>query len=184
MWILLSITTFGIVGSLMVYHLVRRRNAHFERQTALQKLVLGQPKGSLIAGKRGLNNLSIHTRNQNEMRNRNAHIWAFSCFLFFPAFYVLYFLTKDLQVHEEKQGTFFKEVACLMPNFSIDFTPNKLGTRKMPVKKYLAFTILTFGFASVYWLYKITNEYNNHFKMQWKIEDALVRYLEAMSTRD
>ena len=46
--------------------------------------------------------------------------------------------------------------------------------------KYIIFSILTLGLASIYWLYEIFNDYNNHFKMQWIIEDQLYKFLKEL----
>jgi hypothetical protein len=37
--------------------------------------------------------------------------------------------------------------------------------------------------AAAYWLYRIFNDYNNHFKMQWLIEDELLRFLKAIDKK-
>jgi len=46
------------------------------------------------------------------------------------------------------------------------------------VRKYALITLATLGVGIVYWLYKLLNIYNNHFKEQRKIEDEIVRLME------
>jgi hypothetical protein len=43
-------------------------------------------------------------------------------------------------------------------------------------------TIVTLGVGGIYWLYKITNMYNAHFKAQWGIEKEVVRLMEERRT--
>jgi hypothetical protein len=48
----------------------------------------------------------------------------------------------------------------------------------IPIKKYALITIVTLGVGGVYWLYKIINMYNAHFKAQWKVEKEIARLME------
>jgi len=46
------------------------------------------------------------------------------------------------------------------------------------VKKYVLITIVTLGVGIVYWLYKIINMYNAHFKAQREIEKEIIKLME------
>jgi hypothetical protein len=48
----------------------------------------------------------------------------------------------------------------------------------IPIKKYALISIVTFGVGGVYWLYKIVNNYNSHYKAQWKLEKEISRLME------
>jgi len=181
MWFLLTIVTFGAVGPFMMYHLIKRRNDHLKRLAKLHELVLDQLRGvpsescaSLHAGE------SNFPENRDTVALRNAPAWALLYLLIFPAIYSLYFLTKDLQAHNESECSFFAEIASLVPSFNLNLPSDKFGSAKKPWRKYLTLTVITLGLASVYWLYRVFNDYNYHFKIQWKIEDNLLLCLKNL----
>jgi hypothetical protein len=62
------------------------------------------------------------------------------------------------------------------------FSDEKFVERKISIKFYAAITLATLGVGVTYWFYKIFNEYNKHFKAQWKIEDRIVELLEKGKT--
>jgi hypothetical protein len=49
----------------------------------------------------------------------------------------------------------------------------------IPIKTYAVITIATLGVGGIYWLYKVVNLYNAHFKAQLQIEKEIVRLMEA-----
>ena len=178
MWFLLTIVTFGAVGPFMIYYLIKRRNSHFERLAKLQELVL-DPLGD-VSSESG-QSLHAHTSNSPEhkatVRLRNALAWALLSILIFPLIYILYFLTKDLQAHEESEHSFFVEILSRFPSFDTSLPGGTFEINRRPWIKYFLLVGVTLGFASVYWLYRIFNDYNYHFKMEWKIEDNLLSCL-------
>ena len=48
----------------------------------------------------------------------------------------------------------------------------------IPIKKYAVITIVTLGVGIVYWLYKIVNMYNAHFKAHLEVEKEIVKLME------
>jgi len=51
----------------------------------------------------------------------------------------------------------------------------------IPIRKYALITIVTLGVGIVYWLYKIVNLYNTHFKAHSEIEKEIVKLMEEKS---
>jgi hypothetical protein len=49
------------------------------------------------------------------------------------------------------------------------------------IRKYALITMVTLGFGVIYWLYKVVNLYNNHFKEQRHIEHEMLKLMEAKS---
>jgi hypothetical protein len=43
----------------------------------------------------------------------------------------------------------------------------------IPIQKYVLITIFTLGIGIVYWLYKVINLYNAHFRAQWGVEKEI-----------
>ncbi len=158
MWFLASIVTFGVAFFPMFYRLIESRNIHFQRETILEKQIMV----ALQAQEKKL------PKTLEIPRDRNATAWAASIILVVPVFIIVYFLSKDLLLHERHQDEFLSEV---LPERM--FMPQTI-----PIKKYALITIVTLGVGGVYWLYKIINNYNAHFKAQWKLEKEIIRLME------
>ena len=98
----------------------------------------------------------------------NAKAWAASIILIIPAFVIDYYLSKDLLLHEKHQDAFLADA----------FPERMFMPQTIPIKKYALITIVTLGVGGIYWLYKIINLYNAHFKAQWKVEKEIARLME------
>jgi hypothetical protein len=97
-----------------------------------------------------------------------AKAWAASIILIIPAFVIAYYLSRDLQVHEKHQDVFLAKA----------FPERIFMPQTIPIKKYALITIVTLGVGGVYWLYRVVNLYNAHFKAQWKVEKEIARLME------
>lgn len=158
MWFLASIATFGVAFFPMFYRLIESRNIHFQREAALEKQIAVALQAQ---GKKPPVTLAAP-------KSRNAAAWAASIILIVPAFMIIYLLSKDLLLHEKHQDEFLAEVLAEKM-----FMPQTI-----PIKKYVLITLVTLGIGGVYWLYKIVNNYNAHFKAQWKLEKEVVLLME------
>jgi hypothetical protein len=177
MWAVLSVASFGIAWFPMIYYLIKRRNAHFARQEKLETLILSRLKKSESPEKP----LSDSSETKVHASSRNAHAWTLSTLLIIPAFYVFYFLKSDLRKHEDHEHDFLVEVIELAKDSEVPLNIHGFSTTpSFPLNKYLVLNVVTFGLAAAYWLYRLFNDYNNHFKMQWKNEDELLSYLKAI----
>jgi len=180
MWAVLSVASFGIAWFPMIYYMIKRRNAHFSRQEKLETLILSKLKKTQSPEKSPLD--SSKTKNQGS--SRNAKAWTLSTLLIFPAFYIFYFLKSDLRKHEEHEHDFLVEVIALAKDSGVPLNIHGFAaTPSFPLDKYLVLNIVTFGLAAAYWLYRIFNDYNSHFKMQWKNEDELLSFLNAINKK-
>jgi len=180
MWAVLSVASFGIAWFPMIYYLIKRRNAHFSRQEKLETLILSKLRKTESPEKSQLD--SSKTKNQGS--SRNAKAWTLSTLLIFPAFYVFYFLKSDLRKHEDHEHDFLVEVIALAKDSGVTLNIHGFtATPSFPLDKYLVLSVVTFGLAAAYWLYRIFNDYNNHFKMQWKNEDELLSFLKAINKK-
>jgi hypothetical protein len=183
MWFLVSVASFGIVWFLMIYFLIKRRNDHFLRQEKLETLILTKLRQLGKEKPRHKNIAPNSAKIENLNLFRNPQAWALSTLLIFPAFYVFYFLGIDLQIHEENEHAFLTETIPLAQNLGLRINLDGFtGTKNFALKRYLALTIVTCGFAAGYWLYRIFNDYNRHFKRQWKLEDELLNFLKAINS--
>jgi hypothetical protein len=180
MWAVLSVASFGIAWFPMIYYLIKRRNAHFSRQEKLESLILSKLRKTQSPEKSPLN--SSETMVQGSSRNATA--WTLSTLLIFPAFYIFYFLKSDLRKHEEHEHDFLVEVIALAKDSGVPLNIYGFSaTPSFPLDKYTVLSVVTFGLAAAYWLYRIFNDYNSHFKMQWKNEDELLSFLKAIDKK-
>jgi hypothetical protein len=77
-------------------------------------------------------------------------------------------LSKDLATHEKQQDVF---LAAALPQRI--FMPQTI-----PQTTYVLITILTLGAGAVYWLYKVVNLYNAHYKADLQVEKEIGRLME------
>lgn len=96
-----------------------------------------------------------------------AKAWAASIILIAPAFALIYYLSRDLQVHEKHQDMFLASA----------FPGRMFMPQTIPIRKYAFVTIVTLGVGIVYWLYRVTNLYNAHFRAQWRVEKEIERLM-------
>jgi threonine-phosphate decarboxylase len=158
MWFLASVASFGTGFFPMFYRLVDNRNRHFRREAELEKQVAEFLKSQGREPPR----IPVNPRAMN------ARAWAASIILIIPVFFLMYYLTRDLLIHERNQDAFLADA----------FPERMFMTQTIPIKKYALITIFTLGIGGIYWLYKIVNVYNAHFGAQWKIEQEITRLME------
>ena len=157
MWFLGAIATFGAAFFPMFYRLIDSRNRHFQREAAFEKQI------ATFLNKKGQPSPAV--ANPTCM---NAKVWAASIILVIPAFFIDYYLSRDLLLHEKHQDAFL----------SAAFPTRMFMPQTIPIKKYALITIATLGVGGIYWLYKVANLYNAHFKAQWKLEKEIARLME------
>src|SRR5665647_2475714 len=125
MWFLGAIVTFGIAFFPMFYRLVDGRNRHFRRETAFESRLSAYLKSK---GK--------EPPAEGEcFADMNTNAWAASIILVVPVFIILYLLSRDLAVHEQKQDAF---LASALPEQV--FMPQTI-----PIKTYAIITLVTLG---------------------------------------
>ncbi len=84
----------------------------------------------------------------------------------------MYLLSKDLRIHESKEDAY---LAAALPERV--FMPQTI-----PIKTYAIITFVTLGVGVVYWLYKVVNLYNAHFKAHLQVEKEIVRLMGEKKT--
>ncbi len=99
-------------------------------------------------------------------------LWAASIILIVPVFIIVYLLSRDLAFHEHNQDAF---LAAALPERV--FMPQTI-----PIKTYAIITLVTLGVGVIYWLYKVVNLYNAHYKAHLQVEKEMVRLMEAAKT--
>ncbi len=158
MWFLASIATFGAAFFPMFYRLIEGRNRHFRHEADLQKQI------AAFLRKQGKEPPAA----SDIVVYMNAKTWTTSIILIVPVFAVTYLLSKDLLMHEKQQEMFLTSA----------FPERMFMAQTIPIRKYALITIVTLGVGIVYWLYKIVNMYNAHFKAHRELEKQIVRLME------
>ena len=157
MWFLASIATFGAAFFPMFYRLIENRNNHFRRHAELEKQIAN------FIRKQGKEPPKSY-----DFREMNTKVWTAAIILIIPVFAIAYLLSRDLLAHERHQD---KLLASVFPKRV--FMPQTI-----PIGKYALVTIVTLGAGIVYWLYKIVNMYNAHFKAHREVEKQIVKLME------
>jgi hypothetical protein len=158
MWFLAAVATYGVAFFPMFYRLIENRNRHFGREIEWEKKI----SAYLISqGKKP-------PATTKEIREMNSKVWTISIVLVIPVFVITYILSKDLVAHEAHQDKF---LAAALPQRL--FMPQTI-----PIQKYVLITIFTLGIGIVYWLYKVINLYNAHFRAQWGVEKEIDALME------
>ena len=98
----------------------------------------------------------------------NAKAWTAAIILVIPVFMITYLLSKDLLVHEKNQDKFLASA----------FPERMFMPQTIPIKTYALITILTLGVGVIYWLYKVVNLYNAHFKAHLQVEKEIGNLME------
>jgi hypothetical protein len=180
MWAILSVASFGIAWFPMIYYSIKRRNDHFLRQEKLETLILSKLRKKQSPEKVASDSL----KTKNLLQPRDAGAWTISTLLIVPGFYLFYSLKCDLQKHEEHEHDFLAEVIAYAKESGVTLGIQIYGTTpSFPRNKYIVVSVVTLGLAAAYWLYRIFNDYNNHFKMQWIVEDELLRFLKELDQK-
>ena len=158
MWFLGSIATFGAAFFPMFYRLIEGRNRHFRREADLEKRIAD------FLRKQG----KEPPATSDDVREMNAKAWTAVIILVVPVFAITYLISRDLLIHEKHQDRFLANA----------FPERMFMPQTIPIRKYALITIVTLGVGIVYWLYKIVNMYNAHFKAHRELEKEIVRLME------
>jgi hypothetical protein len=158
MWFLASIATFGAAFFPMFYRLINSRNKHFRREADLQKQI------AAFLRKQG----KEPPATSDVVVDMNTKTWTASIILIVPVFAITYLLSKDLLMHENQLDSFL----------AVAFPGRLFMPQTIPIRKYALITLVTLGVGVVYWLYKIVNMYNAHFKAHRQLENEIVRLME------
>jgi len=155
MWFLAGVATFGLALFPMFYQFVQRRNKHFLRLSELEDKVRQFSKMKVL-------------EKSEELPVRNSAFWAASVILVVPIFVITYLLSRDLMVHENHEKEFFSSV----------LNESDYMLQPIAIRKYVLLTVVTLGVGVIYWLYKIINTYNSHFKLEQHLELRVVELME------
>jgi hypothetical protein len=159
MWFLGAVVTFGVAFFPMFYRLIEGRNKHFQKEETIEHQVTAYLKS----------HRKEPPAESQRFKAMNAKAWAASIILIVPVFVIVYLLSRDLAMHERSQDAF---LATALPERI--FMPQTI-----PIKTYAIITLVTLGVGVIYWLYKVVNLYNAHFKAHLHVEKEITRLMET-----
>jgi uncharacterized membrane protein len=179
----LSFFVLAILVAIMIFLLVRRRNTHFNRQILLYEDIVTVARE--VASRRNvdvsilINNMERNVRETRlEEAEKNAGLYAILIFTPFALglWYASYFLMKDFYRHERREDAFIQD--CLRTFYALGISINlPYRTSAIPERSfalYFILTLITATIFSVYWVYVLVSDPNNHFKQQMLIEDTIM----------
>jgi len=158
MWFLGAVVTFGLAFFPMFYRLLDGRNRHFQHEEQAEQKVADFLKSQ----GRALPKVSQH------LPQRNAKVLAASIILVLPIFVIVYLLSRDLAIHEHQEDVFLSSA----------FPERFFMPQTIPIKTYVVVTVCTLGVGVVYWLYKLVNFYNAHYKAELQVDKEISRLME------
>ncbi|HID73762.1 MAG TPA: hypothetical protein EYP43_01790 [Thermoplasmata archaeon] len=181
MVLFLAVILVTMMWAYILYRVLRRRQAHFDRDALLRAGLMEYIEAK--AREMDVNvDVELSTmrwgdsvQRMNEPR-REPVLWAvLSVLIPFVIYYTLYFLSKDAGDHHWNQDGFYRQLhSCFYKLGLPPFVPP--SWQPIPSRTPVLYLILTFVFYPfmIYWLYTIIVDLNRHFEMQWEVEDNLV----------
>ena len=158
MWFLSAVASFGLAFFPMFHRLLEGRNRHFIHEVQVERQVTERLKNQ------GKEPPSLSP----SLPERNAALWTASIILVIPAFIITYQLSRDLLIHERNEDAFLAAA----------FPERIFMTQTIPIRTYALITVCTLGVGGVYWLYKVVNLYNAHYKAEAQVEKEIARMME------
>jgi len=169
--------TFGTIFVIyIIYKWVYERNLHFKYHKEIESDIIKFLDEKI--DEKDLDKLRKIIDENHYERDRNIILWiALTIFLFFPIFYILYFLNNDFVKHEIRED----KLIHILQKISIE-SNKKSFTRKRPLFKrnfivYFILSIITFGLFTIYWAYLVTKDMNKHFREHITWEYAILHFL-------
>ena len=189
-WFVLSIITLGIAGIIADYRLITRRNEHFKRQKRCEEsmLKLLESKSNRVDIATELAKMSSIRKDYDEEEGeKSAILWTIlSVVTGIAGLYVIYFLTRDVYRHHLRQNEYVGEFVNSINKLGIETSILSSAIKaqyQVPKRgffKYLLLSIVTLGIFGVYWYYVVYEDWNNHFKTQWVVEDEILAVVQRM----
>lgn len=183
---ILAVIMGVIIQIYVLYKWINRRNEHFKRTHSLYKEIIefiktvsGKEKPAKIVS---LEN-TIRDMEVNESE-KSPIIWIIlTIILGFLIFYVYHFLNSDLHKHERRETFFAEDLSIVLKDLGASRLPRKPIFEMIPKRNtllYLLLTIITFGLFGLYWIYTLTKDPNEHFKIHRIWEEEILMSLESL----
>ena len=170
-----------IINFYVIYKWIKRRNEHFKRTHALWSSVVaaleaaGIDEPEIIGIKDALNEAKY------DEQEKSAGLWTILTIVPLVIYYVYHFLNKDFVKHERREMRILNNLR--------DLLRKRGGYVEVPVEPtikdrstflYFILSIITFGIFQLYWVYTLTKDPNEHFRMHRVVEEKLLDSLRRV----
>ena len=175
----------AILSIVLLYKLIKRRNTHFSRVhflfDDLPNLIRDEATKKNVDVEIPLSSYERTLREVKEEEERKgAVLWAIlSAVTGIAAFYVYYFLMRDVYKHERGEDALLEDAGRCFTSVDIEL-PSMRREEPMPNRSFILYLILTFitlGIFGIYWNYVLIKDPNEHFKHHRLMEDQLLQTL-------
>jgi hypothetical protein len=173
------------IYAFLAYKLTDRLNHHIKRElilrynliTYFREKAIQQYKQQSIAPQLAAME-SINLEGSYREQEHSALGFAVLALIPFVNLYVLYVLTKFTGQHDQRWNAFILNTQYCSQQFGMNVMAP--SWRTIPERSFLLYfllTILTLGLFLFYWLWKLIDDPNDHFRTQWQFEDSLITQL-------
>ena len=192
------ITGFGTLGVIIIvaaiiniyvlYKWISRRNDHFKRTRRLYREVL-ELFNVLSKDRKPAKMASLETlikEMEVEETEKSAIVWIVLVLIIgFLIFYIYHFLNRDFYKHERREAMIAENITGILNELGATRVPRKIAFETIPKRNtvlYIVLSLLTLGIFGLYWIYTITKDPNEHFKLHKVWEEDLAYCLETLAT--
>jgi hypothetical protein len=174
----------------LVYSIVNRRNAHFERSEALLRASIGRLKNSVNPSDMA-SMFAVNTAERDLLatavddKERSAYLWSLLSLVPFIGglflAYALFRVNSDFQKHEQREFATIEDLqrALGLPVGHVSVQPQRWYPSRNSLA-YFVVSIFTAGWFSIYWLYVAMHDPKAHFEIQSHLENELQPLLTGL----
>lgn len=177
-----------MINIYVLYKWISRRNDHFKRVRKLYREVVDL-LSSISKDKKPARLATLESivrEMETEETERSTIVWIILTFIVgFLIFYIYHFLNRDFYKHELRESMIAENLSHVLKELGFTETPRKISFESIPKRNtvlYIVLTILTLGLFGLYWIYTITKDPNEHFKLHKVWEDDIIYCFETLIT--
>ncbi len=183
--IIIGILVIGVfINFYVIYKWIKRRNEHFRRTQGLWSGVLN------FFEYHGINDPEVVAIREavNESRfdedEKSAAGWTIATIVPFVIYYVYHFLNKDFVKHERREMRIMQNLKSIFSKRGVYFeAPMYPSVKDRSTFLYFILSLITAGIFQLYWVYTLTKDPNEHFRMHMSVEQKLLASLEELSRK-
>ena len=179
---LLLLLAAALVGVYVLYRLIDRRNKHFMRTHRLYRNIVGLLETLGISDPELVSIRNTVQEMEAEEQPRNPILWIILTILLdIVVLYVYHFLNKDFHRHERREMLIYDNLARILEKRNIPAPRLRNTVPDRSTVLYIVLSIITLGLFSLYWVYTLAKDPNEHFMEHRRVEPELVRALESLA---
>ncbi len=178
----------AILNIYVIYKWLSRRNNHFNRRLMIHESFadylneLASKKDEDISGVLSSAKREIREA-QREENERNSILYIVLFLVFQPILlYIFHFLNKDFVKHFRREENILEDFNNALDKLGIEKEIGNFSREyRFPERSTIIYIVLTFvtaGLFTLYWIYTLTKDPNDHFKQHQRIERQMAEVIE------